>query len=85
MNEKTLLRTGIIGTVVVALCCVTPALVVLVTAVGLSAVVGYLDYLLLPALAVFLAITGYGGGCAAKSMCKSMAFFCSDDHLTTWR
>ena len=59
MNEKTLLRTGIIGTVVVALCCVTPVLVVLVTAVGLAAVVGYLDYVLFPALAVFMAITGY--------------------------
>ena len=59
MNEKTLLRTGIIGSVVAAVCCFTSALVVLVTAVGLSAVVGYLDYVLFPALAVFLAITGY--------------------------
>ena len=59
MNEKTLLRTGVIGSVVAAICCVTPALVVLVTAVGLSAVVAYLDYVLFPALAVFLAITGY--------------------------
>ncbi len=59
MNEKTLLRTGVIGSGVAAVCCFTPALVVLVTAVGLSAVVGYLDYVLFPALAVFLAITGY--------------------------
>ena len=59
MNEKTLLRTGVIGTVVAAICCVTPVLVVLVTAVGLSAVVAYLDYVLFPALALFLAITGY--------------------------
>ena len=59
MNEKTLLRTGVIGSVVAAVCCFTPALVVLVTAVGLSAVVAYLDYVLFPALAVFLAITGY--------------------------
>ena len=59
MNEKTLLRTGVIGSVIAAICCVTPVLVVLVTAVGLSAVVGYLDYVLFPALAVFLAITGY--------------------------
>ncbi len=59
MNEKTLLRTGVIGSGVAAVCCFTPALVVLVTAVGLSAVVAYLDYVLFPALAVFLAITGY--------------------------
>ena len=57
MNEKTLLRTGVIGSVVAAICCVTPALVVLVTAVGLSAVVAYLDYVLFPALALFLAMT----------------------------
>ncbi len=59
MNDRTLLRTGIIGTVVAALCCFTPILVVLFGVVGLSALVGYLDYVLFPALAVFLAITGY--------------------------
>ncbi len=59
MNDRTLLRTGIIGTVVAALCCFTPILVVLFGVVGLSAAVGYLDYVLLPALAVFLAIAGY--------------------------
>ena len=59
MNDKRLLKTGIIGSIIVALCCVTPILVVLFGAVGLSAAVGYLDYVLLPALAVFLAITGY--------------------------
>jgi mercuric ion transport protein len=59
MNHKTLLRTGLIGTAVAALCCFTPLLVVLVSAVGLSAVIGYLDYVLLPALAVFLGVTAY--------------------------
>ena len=59
MKQKTLLRTGIIGTVVAALCCFTPLLVVLVSAVGLSAVIGYLDFVLFPALAIFLGITGY--------------------------
>ncbi len=59
MNDRTLLRTGIIGTVIAALCCFTPILVVLFGVVGLSAAVGYLDYVLFPALAVFLSITGY--------------------------
>jgi mercuric ion transport protein len=59
MDDKRLLRTGIIGSIVVALCCVTPILVVLFGAVGLSALVGYLDFVLLPALAAFLLITGY--------------------------
>ncbi len=59
MNDNRLLKTGIIGSVIVALCCVTPVLVVLLGALGLSAAVGWLDFVLLPALAVFLAITGY--------------------------
>ncbi|MFQ5551243.1 MAG: mercury resistance system transport protein MerF [Gemmatimonadales bacterium] len=59
MTNRNLLRTGIIGTVVAAICCFTPVLVILVTAVGLSAIVGWLDYVLFPALAVFIGITIY--------------------------
>ena len=59
MNERKLLRTGIIGTVVLAICCFTPVLVVLLGAVGLSALVGVLDYVLLPALVIFITITVY--------------------------
>ena len=59
MNERQLLRVGIIGTVVAALCCFTPILVVLLGAVGLSALVGWLDFVLLPALAIFLVLTIY--------------------------
>lgn len=58
-NHITLLRTGIIGTIVAALCCFTPVLVVLAGAVGLSAITGYLDYVLMPALAIFVFITIY--------------------------
>ena len=58
MNDK-LLKMGVIGTVIAALCCFTPVLVVLFGVVGLSAVVGYLDYVLLPALALFDLITIY--------------------------
>jgi len=56
MNKK-LLTTGIIGTLIAAVCCFTPALVILFGTVGLSALVGWLDYVLLPALAIFIAIT----------------------------
>ena len=59
MNDDKLLKTGIIGSVIVALCCVTPVLVLLFGVLGLSAAVGWLDFVLLPGLAVFLAITGY--------------------------
>ncbi len=58
MNKK-LLATGLIGTVIAALCCFTPILVIPLGAVGLSAIVGWLDYILLPALGIFVAITIY--------------------------
>jgi mercuric ion transport protein len=59
MNDKSLLKVGVIGTIIAALCCFTPVLVVLFGVVGLSAIVGYLDYVLFPALAVFVLITIY--------------------------
>lgn len=59
MKDGTLLKVGIAGTVVAAICCFTPALVILLGAVGLSSLVGMLDIVLLPALALFLVITGY--------------------------
>tara|TARA_R110000787_G_scaffold81953_1_gene177480 strand:- start:369 stop:575 length:207 start_codon:yes stop_codon:yes gene_type:complete len=54
-----LLKAGIVGSIITALCCFTPLLAVLLGAVGLAAWLGWLDVVLLPALAVFLAITGY--------------------------
>ncbi len=62
MTEKTdrkLLATGIACTLVAALCCFTPVLAVLLGVVGLSAVLGWIDYVLFPALAFFLALTAY--------------------------
>ena len=53
MTNKGLVRTGLIGTIVLALCCFTPVLVVLLGAIGLASVVGYLDLVLLPALGIF--------------------------------
>ena len=55
-DPKTLLRVSIIGTTLVALCCFTPVLVILLGVVGLSALTGYLDYVLLPALAIFIGL-----------------------------
>ena len=48
-----------IGTVVAALCCFTPILIVLLSAVGLSAIIGWLDFVLLPALVFFVVLTIY--------------------------
>ena len=59
MNERRLMRIGIVGTVVAAVCCFTPVLVILLGAIGLSAVIGMLDYVLFPAPALFLGIMIY--------------------------
>ena len=57
MNNLKLLWTGGIGTAIAAICCFTPALVLLLGAVGLSAWLAWLDYVLLPSLLLFAAIT----------------------------
>lgn len=59
MNDKRLLRIGVVGTVIAALCCFTPLLVVPLGVVGLSAALGWLDYVLFPALAFFIGLTAF--------------------------
>ena len=56
MEPARRLKVGLIGTAAAALCCFTPVLVVLLGALGLSALVGWLDYVLLPALVGFAAL-----------------------------
>ena len=58
-SDRKLIGTGVVGTVIAALCCFTPILVVLLGAVGLSAWLGWLDYVLLPALAFLIGLTIY--------------------------
>ncbi|WP_298498571.1 mercury resistance system transport protein MerF [uncultured Maritimibacter sp.] len=58
MKDK-LLLTGVIGTVIAALCCFTPVLVVLLGAVGLLALAGVLEYDLIPSLVFFVLLTIY--------------------------
>ncbi len=61
MNDKKLLGGGIIGSVIAAICCFTPFLVIVFAGLGISAWMGWwLDYFLLyPALAFFLGMTAY--------------------------
>jgi mercuric ion transport protein len=59
MRHNKLLGIGIVGTVIAALCCFTPILMILFGALGLSAAIGYLDFVLLPALAFFILLTVY--------------------------
>lgn len=59
LSNNRLLKIGIVGTIIAALCCFTPLLVILLGALGLSAMVGYLDAVLLPTLGIFILITLY--------------------------
>ena len=59
MQER-LLKVGIVGMVVTAICCFTPVLVILMGAIGLSWITGYLDLVLVPALGVFVLLIGIG-------------------------
>jgi len=54
-RDTKLITTGVTGAVVSMLCCVTPVLAVLLGALGLTAWVAKLDYVLLP---VFVASIG---------------------------
>lgn len=58
-SDHKLLCTAVGGSALVALCCFTPVLVVLFGAIGLSWAVGYLDYVLLPALVFLLGLTAW--------------------------
>lgn len=57
MSPKKTLMASLMGTGIVALCCFTPILVALLGALGLGALVGYLDAVLLPVLGAMMGLT----------------------------
>lgn len=59
ISNRNLLRTGIAGSVVTAICCVTPVLVIAFGILGVSAWLGWIDWLLFPMLGAFLLLTFY--------------------------
>ena len=59
MNDNRILSVGVTGTIIAAICCFTPALVVLVGFAGLSAIVGWLDYGLFPILFASMGLVAY--------------------------
>ncbi len=71
------LGIGIIGSIVTAICCFTPLLVILLGVLGLGAVTGYLDYVLLPTLGIFLIIMAYGAYLEKQE--KRMACACEEE------
>lgn len=56
---KNLRNGGIVATLLIALCCLTPILVVLFITGGLAAYTGYLDYILFPLLAAAILVVLY--------------------------
>ncbi len=78
MNDSVLIKTGIVGAVIAAICCATPILVIALGAVGLSALTGYLDAVLLPVLTLSIGLVGYGfykiaACCATAAVNKTTA------------
>ena len=59
MTRTRLLSTGIMGFLVSMLGCMTPVLVGLLAVLGVSGSMGWLDYVLLPAMAAFAGLTVY--------------------------
>ncbi|MDJ0946710.1 MAG: mercury resistance system transport protein MerF [Kiloniellales bacterium] len=59
MKDVTLLKIGSVGTVIAGVCCFTPALVLLLGMLGLSAWLAWLDRVLLPAFTLFLGLSVY--------------------------
>ena len=59
MQDRALLKLGLTGSIVTAICCFTPTLTWLLALSGLSAWLAWLDYVLFPLLLVFLGVTAY--------------------------
>lgn len=51
-----LLKTGIAGSLIAAVCCFTPLLVVALTGVGLSGLIGGIDYVVFPVMFISLGL-----------------------------
>jgi mercuric ion transport protein len=60
MSSNKLMWTGVAGSVIAAICCFTPALVLLLGGIGLSAWLAWADKLVLPAAAAFIGIAALG-------------------------
>jgi|SRR5215467_3097821 len=54
--DRRLFGIGLVGTVVATVCCVTPMLAVVLGVLGLSAWLVWTDYVIVPALGVFLVL-----------------------------
>ena len=60
MKGSATMKTGLVGSIIAAVCCFTPVLAIAFGAVGLSAWLAWADFVLFPLLALFLALAVYG-------------------------
>lgn len=60
MNDRALIRTGIVGATVAAVCCATPVLVVLLPVLGLGAWLSGADLVILPLLVASVGLIAWG-------------------------
>lgn len=60
LSPKLCQRVGVGGGIIAAACCFTPLLVVTFAAVGVSAWLGWADYVVMSALGIFVLIASYG-------------------------
>jgi mercuric ion transport protein len=68
MDENTkLIGVGVTGALLSMLCCLTPVLVILLGALGLTAFVAKLDYVLVPVFVASIALVRRRRSCAAKT------------------
>jgi|TARA_B110000967_G_scaffold106498_1_gene109199 mercuric ion transport protein len=60
IKDRKILKIGIIGMLITAVCCFTPLLVIIFTSLGIATWLGYTDYILLPLLTMFVGIILWG-------------------------
>jgi len=53
-------KAGVCGTIFAAICCATPVLAIALASLGFAALVPKLDYVLFPALLIFVLLAVYG-------------------------
>ena len=60
MDGNKCFRAGIWGSIIAAICCFTPILVVGLGLIGMAAFSQYLDYVLFPVMGLFVILAYYG-------------------------
>jgi len=68
MDGNKCFKAGIWGSIIAAICCFTPVLVVGLGLIGLAAFAQYLDYVLFPMLGLFVILAFYGWSKSRKGI-----------------